>query len=83
MRRQQLLLNAPFRLLVQTYQWVTAGWKPRTCRFEPACSRYADEALRIHPLPRALVLILRRLARCHPLGGSGWDPVPRGRVRGG
>ena len=46
------------------------------CRFEPSCSRFAADAIREHGLGRGAVMTLKRLARCHPLGGHGYDPVP-------
>ena len=46
------------------------------CRFTPTCSQYAIEALRAHGAWRGLWLAARRLARCHPWGGHGYDPVP-------
>jgi putative membrane protein insertion efficiency factor len=46
------------------------------CRFEPSCSRFASEAIRNHGLLRGGVMALRRLARCHPWGSHGYDPVP-------
>lgn len=46
------------------------------CRFTPTCSQYAMDALRAHGAWRGLWLAARRLARCHPWGGHGYDPVP-------
>ncbi len=46
------------------------------CRFHPSCSTYAADALRAHGLVAGAWLTVRRLARCHPFGGSGYDPVP-------
>lgn len=46
------------------------------CRFHPSCSTYMADAIREHGAARGLVLGLRRLARCHPFGASGYDPVP-------
>jgi putative membrane protein insertion efficiency factor len=48
----------------------------RFCRFQPTCSRYFADALRTRGLATGFALGVRRIARCHPLGGSGWDPVP-------
>jgi len=46
------------------------------CRFQPTCSHYMAEAVETHGTPRGLWIGLKRLARCHPWGGSGYDPVP-------
>jgi putative membrane protein insertion efficiency factor len=46
------------------------------CRFHPSCSHYAIDALRMHGALRGMWLTVRRLARCHPWGGQGDDPVP-------
>ena len=65
----------PLHLLVRGYRRLTAG-RPSPCRFDPSCSTYALEALEHHGAARGSWLTIRRLARCHPWGGLGWDPVP-------
>ena len=62
--------------LVRLYQATLAFFFRGACRFEPSCSRYATEALATHGAARGGVLALRRLCRCHPWGGAGYDPVP-------
>ena len=49
----------------------------RACRFEPSCSEYAEHAIERFGAGRGFGLAARRVARCHPFGGSGFDPVPR------
>lgn len=49
---------------------------PPSCRFTPTCSAYALEALQRHGPFKGSYLTIRRLLRCHPWGGSGYDPVP-------
>ena len=46
------------------------------CRYTPSCSEYAREAIEVHGAGRGSWLAVRRLSRCHPLGGHGFDPVP-------
>lgn len=70
------LINRPFLLLVRAYQVTLSPLMGGHCRFHPTCSRYAAEALQNLPLHRALWLTTRRIFRCHPFGGSGYDPVP-------
>ena len=67
------LLIAPIRFYPQYVSPLT----PPACRFTPTCSQYAIEALQKHGPLKGLWLALRRLLRCHPWGGSGYDPVPR------
>lgn len=63
---------------VRLYQRLTDG-RPSPCRFVPTCSNYALDALERHGAIRGTALTLRRIARCHPWGGHGWDPVPDGK----
>ncbi|HET7039465.1 MAG TPA: membrane protein insertion efficiency factor YidD [Gemmatimonadales bacterium] len=61
--------------MIRAYQ-VAASPFPSPCRFTPTCSSYALEAVRRYGALRGGWLALRRIARCHPWGGSGHDPVP-------
>ncbi|MHC8508422.1 MAG: membrane protein insertion efficiency factor YidD [Rhodospirillales bacterium] len=61
---------------VRLYQLTFAAVVPGQCRFEPSCSAYAREALSAHGALKGAWLTLRRLARCHPWGECGVDPVP-------
>ena len=66
---------APLIGAVRLYQRARAD-APSPCRFVPSCSTYAVEALEAHGPARGTWLAARRLCRCHPWGGEGFDPVP-------
>lgn len=70
------ILAVPFILLVRLYQLVLSPLLPASCRFMPTCSTYMVEALKTYGLFRGLYLGIKRIGRCHPFGGSGYDPVP-------
>jgi uncharacterized protein len=61
---------------VRLYQIILSPFIGGSCRFVPSCSAYAAEAIARHGAMKGSLLAARRLARCHPLGGSGLDPVP-------
>jgi putative membrane protein insertion efficiency factor len=61
--------------LIRAYQTARFGHLS-PCRFQPSCSEYAVEAIERHGAGRGLWLAVRRISRCHPLGGRGFDPVP-------
>jgi len=62
--------------LIRFYQRGISPLKPPSCRYHPTCSHYAREAIEAHGPARGLGLALRRVLRCHPWGGKGYDPVP-------
>lgn len=62
--------------IVRFYQKAISPWTPPSCRFHPTCSSYALEAIETHGAARGSWLAIRRLGRCHPWGGQGYDPVP-------
>jgi putative membrane protein insertion efficiency factor len=63
--------------LVRLYRLAISPWIGANCRFQPTCSEYAIEALREHGILRGSWLAAKRIGRCHPWGGSGYDPVPK------
>ena len=72
------VLALPLIGLIRLYRLTLSPWLGRSCRFQPSCSRYAIEALERHGALRGSRLAATRIARCHPWGGSGYDPVPGG-----
>ena len=70
-------LAVPLIGLVQLYRVLLSPWLGANCRFQPTCSEYTIEALRTHGAVRGSVLAAKRIGRCHPWGGSGYDPVPK------
>ena len=73
------MLRRLFVLPIRFYQLFISPVLLPACRFYPTCSAYALEAIMTHGVLRGGWLALRRLARCHPWGGSGYDPVPPAR----
>jgi len=62
--------------LVRAYQLLLGPFLGGGCRFDPSCSEYAIQALTEHGVRRGVALAARRIARCHPFGHAGCDPVP-------
>ena len=73
---RQGVLNWSLRAFVRIYQLLISPLLLPSCRFLPSCSDYAIEAIERHGALRGLGFALRRLARCNPWGGNGYDPVP-------
>ena len=64
-------------LLVKFYQKFISPICPGVCRYRPTCSQYMIEAINIHGPIKGVFLGVKRILRCHPWGGSGYDPVPQ------
>lgn len=76
MKRLLQILSWPLILLVKIYQYVISPAIGPKCRFTPTCSQYAITALQKHGLIKGILLAIKRISKCHPGGGSGYDPVP-------
>ncbi len=70
------LLSYPFIFLIKIYQRIISPLLGPKCRFTPTCSNYAVEAFSKYGLFKGFWLSVKRISRCHPWGGHGYDPVP-------
>ncbi len=64
------------KVIIRLYQYTLGTVLPNSCRFSPTCSEYAIQALEKHGPSQGLWLAAKRILRCHPWGGCGYDPVP-------
>ncbi|MDO4462372.1 MAG: membrane protein insertion efficiency factor YidD [Bacteroidia bacterium] len=69
-------MRSPLLLVIRFYQVAISPHTPPACRYTPTCSAYAIEAIRKYGSVKGSYLAARRILRCHPWGGSGYDPVP-------
>lgn len=76
MKQLLKILSYPFIWLIKVYQFGISPLLGPKCRFTPTCSQYTVEALRKHGLLKGGWLSIKRISRCRPGGGSGYDPVP-------
>lgn len=70
------MLRSALIALLRFYQRAVSPLTPPACRFTPSCSEYALQAVEEHGTLRGAWLGAKRVVRCRPWGGSGWDPVP-------
>ncbi|MDC1031290.1 membrane protein insertion efficiency factor YidD [Flavobacteriaceae bacterium] len=70
------ILIYPFVLLIKGYQSFISPLLPPSCRYQPTCSQYTLESLRKYGLLKGGILGIKRISKCHPWGGSGYDPIP-------
>ncbi|MDF2366595.1 membrane protein insertion efficiency factor YidD [Sneathiella sp.] len=70
------ILSWAFILPIRFYRYFISPMLPASCRYYPSCSSYAMEALSVHGPLKGGWFTLKRLGRCHPFGGEGYDPVP-------
>ena len=77
MNRLSRIVARGLGLPIQFYRCCISPLTPPACRFTPTCSRYALEALELYGPIRGTAMAAKRILRCNPWGGSGYDPVPR------
>jgi len=70
------ILSYPFILLIKFYQYVISPVLGPKCRFTPTCSQYGLQAFKKYGVFKGFWLTIKRISRCHPWGGHGYDPVP-------
>jgi len=66
----------PLLIIIKVYQLLISPILRSNCRFLPTCSEYAIESLKSHGLIKGSILTIKRIGRCHPWGGHGYDPIP-------
>ncbi|MBI2274398.1 MAG: membrane protein insertion efficiency factor YidD [Bacteroidetes bacterium] len=71
-----VIVSYPFILLIRIYQYVISPALGPKCRYTPTCSQYSVQALQKHGLIKGGWLAIKRISRCRPGGGHGYDPVP-------
>jgi hypothetical protein len=77
MKSIKKIVAFPFLILIRFYQYVLSPWLGVSkCRFTPSCSHYTSEAIQKYGPIKGVYLGIKRLSRCRPGGGHGYDPVP-------
>lgn len=76
MRLLNQILSLPFILLIKLYQYGISPLIGPKCRYTPTCSHYGLAAFKKYGVLKGFYLTVRRVAKCHPWGGSGYDPLP-------
>ncbi len=69
-------IQLPFLALIRVYKYAISPLLPMACRYTPTCSSYAEQAIKKYGVIKGSWLAAKRIARCHPWGGHGHDPVP-------
>jgi putative membrane protein insertion efficiency factor len=72
----QKIIGLIFLIPVYIYKYLISPLTPASCRHTPTCSEYAVQAIKIHGPFKGFLLAAKRIAKCHPWGTHGYDPVP-------
>lgn len=76
MARIDRIMEATLIAMIKLYRFWLSPWFGNACRFEPSCSRYAEQAIHLHGTMLGLKLTLKRVFKCHPWHPGGFDSVP-------
>ena len=71
------ILIYPLIFIIKIYQFIFSPLIGKNCRYIPTCSEYAVESLKLHGLLRGLFFSIKRIFKCHPFCGHGFDPIPK------
>ena len=71
----------PLLIVIKTYQLILSPILGNNCRFLPTCSEYAIESLKSYGVIKGILLTVKRIGKCHPWGGHGYDPIPTKEVK--
>ena len=72
----KIILSLPSLILIAIYKYAISPFTPASCRHYPTCSSYATEAIKKHGIHKGSTMSIKRIAKCHPWGTQGYDPVP-------
>ena len=70
------IFSLVFLAIIYIYQNLISPLIPARCRYTPTCSQYSKESIKKHGPFKGIVLTFKRIIKCHPWGGSGYDPIP-------
>jgi putative membrane protein insertion efficiency factor len=74
------IVRTIFIIPIKLYKWLISPLLPMACRHVPTCSEYAMQAIMVHGIFKGTWLAVKRIARCHPWGTHGYDPVPEKKI---
>ena len=72
----KMFLTTILLAVISFYQNLISPFFAPRCRFSPTCSQYSKESIKKHGPLKGFILTFKRIVKCHPWGGSGYDPIP-------
>ena len=75
------ILSFPLLILIAIYKYLISPFTPASCRHQPSCSTYSQQAIKKYGIVEGSFLSIKRIAKCHPWGTYGYDPLPQYRFK--